>query len=255
MDKKEKELISMHYHMEKTDIKQQELDDRLVGMAENLEKSKKIRNFYFVFIIFLLLTISGLFVYFNSKNKEVSNIPNNLEQLEDFKILKSRNDSLRVQIQKLESYIFENKKSEDSFSTKNIYASLDKTSFKAQKFCFIKRAYESNNTIFIEVDMIEYYEGKEAVEKAKEYGDAEFDIDKNGDSLFFLYNKHYIKNDTTKTIILELDEKVKVKTDYINQISNGFSLKALQNIIPNHPILRIKLKDGIVYAITEQNLP
>ncbi len=270
MNKKEEELLSMHYQMEKTDIKQQKLDDRLVSMAEDLRKSKNIRNFYFVFIIILMILLTGGSFYIIQNQQKKSNNNGQFNTPDDVKKLILLNDSLRTQIAELKGYIYSSSQDSlrlekrDSVNTELVsnplftsdsLADASKKKLYEKKYCYINKAYKSNDAIFIEADIIEYYEGKKAVKKALEYGEAEYDIDKNGDTLYFLYNNYYINNQSAKGVILELDDKVRVKTDNINQISNGFSLKALQKVITDKPVLILEVNDGIVYKITEKRLP
>lgn len=275
MNKKEKELLSMHYQMEKTDIKQQGLEDRLMSISEDLKASKKRRNFYFIFILILmlLLTVGSVYVmntHINPSTNGASTTPE-----EDIKQLLFVNDSLQKEISKLKTDIanYQNKELLDTLNTtgglydgaqnsvitdKEVVTdtvnSKPKLKFE-RKYCYINRVYKSNDVVFIEADIIEYYQGRKAVTKAKEYGEAEYDLDKKGDTLYFLYNNYYIHNQSSKSIILELDDKARVKIENINRISNGFPLKAFQKIIKDKPVLVLETHDGIVYKISQKKLP
>ncbi len=276
MDKKEKELLSMQYQMEKTDIKQKRLEDRLMSISSDLKKSRSIRNFYFTFIIIfiVLLTLGGF--YFANQNNRVSIDENRLDSSDDIKKLLVVNDSLQKELSRLKnntSGYSLGKKHSDSGNIEmqnesngfsegqvGVLASSDtipedvKSKYKRQ-YCYINRVFQNNDVIFAEVDFIEFYKGKRAVKKAKEYGEAEYDIDKKGDTLYFLYNNYYIHNQNTKSVILELDDKARVDIDNINQISAGFPLTAFQKIITNKPVLILETGNGIVYKITQQKLP
>ncbi len=274
MDKKEEELLSMHYQIEKTDIKQQRLEDRLVLISEDLKKSKNIRNFYFIFIIFLMAVIAagGFYLIRNDMSFQSENdVSENSKEMKQLLLI---NDSLQQEVVKLKSDISTYKNNTlDTIDSIKMYTenlllesiekeqsapqfSKDTSKLKFKKIhCYVNKVFKSNNAIFIEADFIEYYKGKKAVKKAKEYGDAEYDIDKNGDTLYFLYNNYYIHNQNSRPKILELDDRARVKIDNINQISNGFPLKAFQKIITNKPILILETNNGIVYKITQQKLP
>jgi cell division protein FtsB len=274
MDKKEEELISMHYQMEKTDIKQQQLEDRLISISEDLKRSKRRRNFYFVFILvlILLLTLGSLYLILNKKGNSTSDLF--IKKDVDIQQLVLENDSLQREVYKLKSNISkyqyeELSNKEDSVISlsdhdlgikkkkeDNITDSKGKSKRKFEKkYCYINKVYKSNDVVFIEVDIIEYYRGRKAVKKAKEFGEAEYDLDKNGDTLYFLYNNYYIHNQSSSPKILELDDKARVKIDNINQISSGFLLKAFQKVIADKPVLILEINNGIVYKITEQKLP
>ncbi|MEW7291910.1 hypothetical protein [Aquimarina sp. 2304DJ70-9] len=258
MDKKEEELLSMHYQMEKTDVKQQKLEDRLMSISEDLKKSKNIRNFYFAFIVILILLIGVGGFYWTQDSagnlsNEYSDQQNTLEQL------RLINDSLQKEVMKLKSNVYRDDMIDSTDAAFSLIAGdtiQDKSKLKFDKrHCYVNRAYKSNDVIFVEVDFIEYYYGKRAVKKAKEYGDAEYDIDKNGDTLYFLYKNYYINNQNPSTRVLEVDDRAQVRIDNINQISNGFPLKAFQKIITNKPILILETNNGVVYKVTQQKLP
>ncbi len=277
MDKKEEELLSMHYQMEKTDIKQQRFEDQLLSISNDLRKSKRIRNFYFAFIIFLILLITGGSLLFMQRDSGISIKKGAKAEQNEITQLLIANDSLQRELDALKQNLSKYENLEKQVNLDSINNNIDigtkivntnnvinesvkkstksKSSRYKQQHCYISRAYKSNGAIFIEADVIEYYQGKKAVKKAREYGKAEYDIDNNGDTLYFLYNNYYIHNQSSTVKVLELDEKVRVKIKKINQISNSFSLKALQKVILDKPILIIEIDDGIVYKITEQKLP
>ena len=257
MDKKEEELLSMHYQIEKTDIKQQRLEDRLVSISEDLRKSKNIRNLYFALIIFLIILIAIGGFYWARDNDisfsdEYSDQQNTLEQL------RLLNDSLQQEVVRLKSDMSKvtdsNRVFENDSSALTDEKDASKLKFERQ-YCYVNRVFKSNDVIFAEVDFIEYYQGKRAVKKAKEFGEAEYDIDKKGDTLFFLYKNYYINNQNSSTRILEIDDNAKVRISNINQISKGFPLTAFQKIITEKPVLILETNNGIIYTITQKKLP
>ncbi|GAA4271765.1 hypothetical protein U6A24_14345 [Aquimarina gracilis] len=252
MDKKEEEILSMHYQIEKTDIKQQKMEDRLMSISKELKRSKKVSNIYFSFIIGLIvLMIAGSFYLMKNETFFSSN------ESDEIKKLQVINDSLLTEMAKLKAGVLEHKENivllADSLDAGKDSVTSQSIKYDRQ-YCYVTRAFKSNDAIFVEVDFIEYYEGRKAVRKAKEYGDAEYDLDKNGDTLYFLYNNYYIHNQNSTSRILELDDKARVRIENINQISNGFPLKAFQKIIKEKAIFILEMNDGIVYRITEQKL-
>ncbi len=256
MNKKEEEILSMHYQIEKTDIKQQRLEDRLVSISKDLKKSKNRRDFYFTFIIILILIMTFGSFYLIQNNMIFSEEDNSLENSNEIKKLLVVNDSLQQELTRLKNDI-----SQYGMNKSNVGDSVTTDSINIEgklKFervhCYITKIFESNDAVFIEADFIEYYEGKKAVKKAKEYGEAEYDIDKNGDTLYFLYNNYYIHNQNSTSRILELDDKARLRIENINQISNGFPLKAVQRIIKDKPIMILETNNGVVYRITQQKL-
>ncbi|MBQ0733187.1 hypothetical protein [Aquimarina celericrescens] len=257
MDKKEEEILSMHYQIEKTDIKQQKMEDRLMSISKELKKSKKISNLYFFLIVGLIVLMATGSFYLIENDASFSS--ENANEIEKLQVI---NDSLQKELTRLRVDISEQREGsailQDSLEMAKELATdtLDgkaKLKFERQ-YCYVKKAFKSNDAIFVEADFIEYYEGRKAVKKAKEYGEAEYDIDKNGDTLYFLYNNYYIHNQNSSSRILELDDKARVRIESINQISSGFPLKAFQRIIKDNPILILEINNGIVYRITQQKL-
>lgn len=262
----------MQYQMEKTDIKQQQLEDRLMSISDDLKKNRNIRNFYFAFIIILivLLLVGGL--YF-ANSRIISSKKDTVNTSTDIKKLLFVNDSLQKELSKLrggkidrtvdpnDSIQLNNAGALDGFPNNHAYTNeslldtIDQESKFKRQYCYVNRAFENNDVIFVDVDFVDFYTGKKAVRKAKEYGEAEYDIDKKGDTLYFLYNNYYIHNQNTKSVILELDDKARVSIDNINQISAGFPLKAFKKIITDKPVLILEMSNGIVYKITKQKFP
>ncbi|WP_299437078.1 hypothetical protein [uncultured Aquimarina sp.] len=270
MKSKEDELLSVQYRIEKSGMKQQKLENRLASISKELKRSK--RN-SFVFMIFFLVVVIGMSggMYYLSQNDFVFSDDQDVDSKTDIDQIQRVNDSLKEELTKLKSDIATYKTNlvseKDSLEEVSIDSSgnvinrnnqmtiaddVKKLKFE-RKHCYVKRAFRTNGVIFIEVDFIEYFKGKKAVEKAKENGEAEYDIDKNGDTLYFLYDNYYVSNASAKLRRLELNDKVRVQD--INQISKGFPLKAFQKIINNNPIMVLEINDGIVYKITKQKLP
>ncbi|AXT54993.1 hypothetical protein D1815_04190 [Aquimarina sp. AD1] len=267
MKNKEDELLSVQYRIEKSGMKQQKLEDRLVSISKELKRSK--RNSIIFMILFFLVVIGMSFTMyylnqdgFNPDSDQAKDTPENIDQI------KKMNDSLQEELMKLKTDISDYKEklgsrvegnSEISVDSTVVYSIKDtieddskKLKFKKQH-CYVKNVFRTNGVIFIEVDYIEYYKGRKAVEKAKENNEAEYDIDKNGDTLYFLYDNYYVSNTNTKLRRLELNDKVRIQS--LNQISKGFPLKAFQKIISDNPIMLLEMNDGIVYKITKQKLP
>ncbi|MBQ4819155.1 hypothetical protein [Aquimarina sp. MMG016] len=268
MDKEKEELLSIRYRIEKSDIKQQSLEDSIEAISDELEKSKKNRNLLIIVFITALFLIAGGMYYLLRKNVlypgEASAV--NTSRVDQIQKI---NDSLKVELLKLKTDITKYKTAlmpdQDSVTLANeklrdtllnIQRGEDEESNVSleRRHCYVKRVYRKNDVVFIEADYVEYYEGRKAVEKAKENGKAEYDINNKGDTLYFLYDNHYVRNRSSKIKILELDDNARIKISSINKISYNFPLKALQKVIKDKPILILEIKNGIVYRITEQKL-
>ncbi len=168
MDKKEEELISMHYQMEKTDIKQQRLEDRLISISEDLKKSKRRRNFYFTFILVLMLLLTAGSLYVIQKENTVEN--KSLEGGANIQQLIFENDSLQKEVNKLKIDIskYQNEelpnKADSTTSLSDTIGDLNKgeedvadgkSKLKFEKkYCYINKVYKSNGVVFIEKQIL-----------------------------------------------------------------------------------------------------
>ncbi len=267
MKSKEDELLSVQYRIEKSGMKQQKLENRLAVISEELKKSK--RN-SFIFMIFFLIVVFGMAagILYLSKNDFKLSADKEQDASISLDQIQKINDSLRDELTELKQDIKEYKSNFDvnnkPLTVVTLTDSIDsskqiaeKDTIKKLKFqkqhCYIKTVFRTNGAIFIEADFVDYFTGKKAVEKAKENNEAEYDIDKKGDTLYFLYDNYYVSNKSAKLRRLELNDKVRIED--INQISRGFPLKAFQKIIADNPLMILEINDGIIYKITKQKLP
>jgi len=267
MKNKEEELLSVQYRIEKSGVKQQKLENQLVSISKELKKSK--RN-SLIFMIFFLAVIAGMAgaMYYLRQNDSTTAADQDVEnnQLKIGEVQKI-NDSLRRELTKLKADISKYKNewtvAEDTTNHQVVNIIEDTTQVEVdttqnklkfeKKHGYVKKVFRNNGVIFIEVDFIEYFQGKKAVKKAKENNEAEYDIDKNGDTLYFLYNNYYVTNTNERVRRLELNDRAHIQD--LNQISRGFPLKAFQKIIADNPIMVLEIRDGIVYKIRKQKFP
>lgn len=266
MENKEDELVSVQYRIEKSGIKQQKLEHNLASIAKELKKSKRNSLVFLTFFIVIIFGMVGGMYYLNQSQDKVAN-GRTEDTVDDVDYIKNMNDSLQNELTKLKSDIQSYRRElvviSDTLSDtlqngtldKVTMDSLDKKNKKvklSRVHSYVKNVFRSGDAVFIEVDFIEYSEGKKAVKRAKELGKAEYDIDKEGDTLYFLYDNYFIHNDDLGITRLELDNRVKIQG--VNQISKGFPLKAFQKIIKDKPILILEIYNGIVYKIKKQKL-
>ncbi|WP_299311897.1 hypothetical protein [uncultured Aquimarina sp.] len=268
MNNKEDELLSVQYRIEKSGMKQQKLEKRLVSISEELKKSKRNSLIFMIFFLTVIIVMAGGIYYLSEKETLFSADQDENTQV-DINQIQKTNDSLQEELMKLKSDISDYKKGlidqTNNLSTESVDTSkvdvegsnsivdtIKKLKFE-RKHCYVKKVFRNNGVIFIEADFVEYFKGRKAVEKAKDNNEAEYDIDKNGDTLYFLYDNYYVSNTSNKLRRLELNDKVRIQD--INQISKGFPLKAFQKIIEDKPIMILEINDGIVYKIMKQKLP
>ena len=265
MKSKEEELIAIRYQIEKSDIKQQKLESKLSSLSKSLKKSERSRKvLLFLFLLFLIPVGMGL--YFLKDHRWMNNDPGHIDALS---IYEQKNDSLKNQLIALKAemdFYREQTIPTDSIAREAIFideqneseevseeGEEDKEKKYQRRHCYIKKAFRQDGVIFVEVDFIEYFEGRKAVQKAKEFNKVEYDIDKEGDTVYFLYDDYYIHNPRKMMDRLELSQNAKLAN--LNQISSGFPLKALQQLIKDNPVMLLESYNGVVFRIREQKIP
>ncbi len=126
------------------------------------------------------------------------------------------------------------------------------------KYCFIKNLTEKNGKNYIVTDFVDFLTHEKAIEKAKQNGDADFDINKKGDTIYFVYNDYYVSNVNSKLRTLELVSDIKIELwNYPknNGIFNKVNINEFKNHLSNEPIMILKIKNGIVTEMREQYVP
>lgn len=265
MKSKEEELIAIRYQIEKSDIKQQKLESKLSSLSKSLKKSQRSRK-VLLFLFLLFLIPMGVSIYLVMTYNGILSTSDNFSVFANYE---QRKDSLQHQITALKAEMDSYRKkssllikdslvNEPGFNEDEISITIEEDGEKKEKkyqkrHCYIKKAFRQDGVIFIEVDFIEYYQGKKAVQKAKEFNKVEYDIDKEGDTVYFLYDNFYIHNPRKIMNRLELSKNAKLIN--VNQISSGFPLKALQQIIKTNPVMLVESYNGVIFKIREQNIP
>ncbi|AUC15504.1 hypothetical protein BTO06_10285 [Tenacibaculum sp. SZ-18] len=128
----------------------------------------------------------------------------------------------------------------------------------ATKHCLINKIVIENGKKYVVADYVDFLIGDKAIEKAKENGDADYDISEKGDTLYFVNNDYYVSNVNPKLRTLELDDNVKIEIwDYFK--SNGVfkivNINELQKYLSTKPIMILKIRNGIVMEMREQFVP
>lgn len=126
------------------------------------------------------------------------------------------------------------------------------------KYCFIKNLTEKNGKNYIVVDFVDFLTDEKAIEKAKQNGDADFDVNKKGDTIYFVYNDYYVSNINPKLRTLELIPDIRIELwNYPknNGIFNTVNINELKDHLSSEPIMILKIKNGIVIEMREQYVP
>ena len=128
---------------------------------------------------------------------------------------------------------------------------------KGNNYCYIKKIYDKNGDTYLEVDFIQFLRGDEAVKVAKREGEAPYDINENGDTIYFVYNDYYISNQNPKlrTFKLSPDVKIDLLNFGINEEIKDNELASLKNKELEYSPMIIISESGIVNKIVEQYIP
>ena len=131
---------------------------------------------------------------------------------------------------------------------------LTKTSDSS--YCFIKDVINQNNRTYLKVDFIQFFTFEQAIEEAKKRGDAEYDIEENGDTTYFVYNDYYIANDNPKLRTFRLTDSTKIEfLEVLGDTATNFknAEKAMKRV-EFSPFI-ITTEDGKVISLKEVYTP
>jgi hypothetical protein len=131
---------------------------------------------------------------------------------------------------------------------------------KEFKHCFLKDVIKKDEKHFIIADYVDFLTNEKAIEKAKQQGEADYDISEKGDTIYFVYNDYYISNVNPKLRKLELSEQIKIELLDFSQKSDDsmykiVSVKELSEQFENHSLVILKIENGIVMEIKEKFTP
>lgn len=118
-------------------------------------------------------------------------------------------------------------------------------------YSFITNVYSENNKNFVDVDYVQYFTGKEAIEKAKENDDADVRV-VNGEKIYSIPNDFYIVNENTKIRKFELLADVKIHF-VDNQDLSETDSKSVFNRLKNDYNDRLYILKIVDKKITEIN--
>ena len=128
---------------------------------------------------------------------------------------------------------------------------------KGSNYCYIKRIYDEDGDTYLEVDFVQFLKGDEAVEIAKREDEAPYDINENGDTIYFVYNDYYISNQNPKlrTFKLSPDVKIDLLNFGVNEKIKDNDLASLKKKELEFSPMIITSESGIVNDIVEQYIP
>jgi hypothetical protein len=107
----------------------------------------------------------------------------------------------------------------------------------------------------IHVDFIQFYDGDRAVQEAVKRGDAEYDIEENGDTTYFVYNDYYIANDNPKLRLFAINDSTEINLiEHYGVKVNFDSILVSMNSLKYVPFY-LETKNGIVTTLNEIYTP
>lgn len=130
-----------------------------------------------------------------------------------------------------------------------------------KRHSFIKEVViKGNNKNYIIADYIDFLTGDKAVEKAKELGDAAYDVSKSGDTTYYIYKDYYLFNANPELRRVELAKEVNIELLDVKQNSNGIGYKEVSLLefkeqIKRGQIIILRIENGIVVGMKEQFTP
>jgi hypothetical protein len=123
-------------------------------------------------------------------------------------------------------------------------------------YCYINDVIYQDDNTYLKVDFIQFFLFDKAIEEAKKRGAAEYDIEENGDTTYFVYNDYYIANDNPKLRIFKLTDSVDIKLlEELGDTSIDFkNKKKAMRRVEFSPFI-IKTEGGIITQLHEIYTP
>ena len=140
-----------------------------------------------------------------------------------------------------------------------------------EEHCYVKNIYKSNGKTYIDVDLVAFYKGSEAVQQAIKDNKAAY-----CDGVYFLPDLYYIQNNYTTTTTYEVSQNSKFNLlqyqvdknsnslnsissnyekfeSYIKETSNFYMASDLETghiSAPRQLLFLIKFKNNVVYDVS-----
>lgn len=125
-----------------------------------------------------------------------------------------------------------------------------------KEHCSVYEILKRNDSTFLKVDFIQFFTNEKAIEEAKKRNEAEYDIEVNGDTSFFVYNDYYIANDTIIFKYFLISDSTKVELLGIlgdSLINFNEKHEATQRL--NYSPYIIQIESGIITKLSEVFTP
>lgn len=107
----------------------------------------------------------------------------------------------------------------------------------------------------IKVDFIQFYDGDRAVQEAVKRGHAEYDIEDNGDTTYFVYNDYYIVNDNPKLRLFVINDSTEINLiEHYGVKINFDSIQVSMNSLKYVPFY-LETKNGVLSLLNEIYTP
>ena len=148
-----------------------------------------------------------------------------------------------------------------SLKTSNSLELYDLTLGKNIFYGVAKHINNTKEQIIISVDLVNYYTGKDAINQIKKEKTNDYDVNENGDTIYFLPNNYYIsyQNSTIKHLLLSKDVHIKLyllnEIKYEIEFSDNATINVLTKHLKNKPLLQFSISSNQVILIEEIFLP
>jgi hypothetical protein len=124
---------------------------------------------------------------------------------------------------------------------------------------YIRRLYQDKGRYYVAVDYIQFLSGEAAVAAARRKGDAQEEV-VNGDTIYSVFDDHYIINDDAQQRTLPLGEQALFTLWDTSGDLRQYTATAAEMLEKNQEMLRyvpfvVETKQGTVTNLTEQYVP
>lgn len=122
------------------------------------------------------------------------------------------------------------------------------------KYCFVRKLIEKDGKNYLIADYVQFLTGEEALKKAIQNKDTDFELNEKGDTIHSVPNDYYVSNVNPKLRTLELVSNVSIEL-WNEGVHNKVTINEFKKHLSEEPLIILKIQNGMVKEMSEQYVP
>lgn len=124
---------------------------------------------------------------------------------------------------------------------------------------YIIKGYKKIDTkSYMLLDYVNFSYGDDAVKEAKKFGDASYDLDAKGDTIYYLENDIYFSDLSSKQILVAISDTAEIRMIDFDSSTTGtkqVDLNLFLSKIKEEPFMLVSFNNGIISKMIETYVP